>query len=149
VDGDEVGHQRRLRPDGDDPSVLLPDRLEELADQPAALRRLWLGGPEALEVVEQPAGSVEVGIGRRVDALDRLLQRLASHDVLGLREVAHQVEIAQALQLREQPSPFAVVLVHVGPPGPSRIASMTLRRRSGSGRKACNQSISCSSSGSA
>ncbi|MFI4985360.1 MAG: hypothetical protein ACHQAV_05165 [Solirubrobacterales bacterium] len=77
--------------DGDDRAVLLPDVLEEGGQELAALGRLGLGFPEAGEVFQQLLGAVEVGVGRRLGALEFFLQRLAAHDVLGLGEVAHQV----------------------------------------------------------
>jgi hypothetical protein len=53
----------------DAPAVLLPYVLEEVADQLAALVGVGLYFPEAREVFEQLARSVDVRIGRRLRAL--------------------------------------------------------------------------------
>lgn len=48
---------RRLGFVGDDLSVLLPNRLEQLGQELATLDRLGLGGPEAREVIEDLPGA--------------------------------------------------------------------------------------------
>ena len=58
----------------------------------------------------------EVGVARRSDSLDLLLHLLAAHDVLVSRQVAHDVEVLEAVELGEQvaATPGLVTLVARG-----------------------------------
>jgi hypothetical protein len=60
--GREVLRERRAGLDGDDRAALLPDALEQLRDQLAALGGRGLDLPEACEVGEQLGGLVELGV---------------------------------------------------------------------------------------
>jgi hypothetical protein len=75
---------------------------EQREDQLASLGWLWLCVPEAREVFEERLRAVEVWVGWRCSALQLLLEGLAAHDVLGLGEIAHDVKVAQPLQLGAQ-----------------------------------------------
>ncbi len=90
----EVAGERRVGFDGDDPVVLGPDLREQGEDQPASLGGLVLGVPEAREVFEDGLCAIQVWVGWRLRALQLLLQHLAAHRVLGLGDVAHDVEVA-------------------------------------------------------
>ncbi|HEX7290955.1 MAG TPA: hypothetical protein VF250_07495 [Conexibacter sp.] len=98
----KVPDEGGARLDGDDGAAVLPDAVEQLAEQLATLGGVVLDLPEAAEVVEQRFGPGDVGVCWRSDALDLLLQRLAAHDVLVLAEVAHDVEVLEAVELGEQ-----------------------------------------------
>ena len=91
-----------MRAHGDYASVLRPDLREQREQDPAPLGGLGLELPEAPEVLEQLAGPLDLGVVWRAQALELLLDRLAAHHVLRLGEIAHQVEVAQALELGEQ-----------------------------------------------
>ncbi|HXE44502.1 MAG TPA: hypothetical protein VN635_04830 [Conexibacter sp.] len=97
--GFEVRREARTRSDGDDRAAVLPDALEELRDELASLGGGGLDLPEATEVGEQLRCAVELRVGRRPEAFQLLLQRLAAHDVPRLREVAHDVEVLEAREL--------------------------------------------------
>ncbi|HEV7162043.1 MAG TPA: hypothetical protein VGN25_02190 [Solirubrobacteraceae bacterium] len=92
--GGEVVGERRVGLDGHDPVVLGPDLREQGEDQLASLGWLGLGVPEAREVFEDRLRAVEVGGGWGLRALQLLLKGLALHHVHGLRDVAHDVEVA-------------------------------------------------------
>jgi hypothetical protein len=92
--GGEVVGERRVGLDGHDLVVLGPDLREQGEDQLAALGGLWLGVPEAREVFENGLRAVEVGVGWGLRALQLLLHHLAAHRVLGLGDVAHDVDVA-------------------------------------------------------
>jgi len=86
----------------DDPAFLGPNLLEEQYEQLASLGWSGLELPEAGEVFEQGPGAVDRGIGRRGESLQLFLDRLAAHDVSGLGEVAHEIELAEAVEPGEQ-----------------------------------------------
>ncbi len=92
--GGEVVGERWVGLDGDDLVVLGPDLREQGEDQLVALGGLVLGVPEAREVFEDGLGAVQVWVGWRLRALQLLLKDLALHDIHGLRDVAHDVEVA-------------------------------------------------------
>ncbi|HEU4721529.1 MAG TPA: hypothetical protein VFS59_09230 [Gemmatimonadaceae bacterium] len=78
-----------------------------------ALGGLLLDLPEAREVVEQRLGPRDVGVDRRADPLDLLLQRLAADHVLVFAELAHDVEVLEALELAVQVAAARLVVVLV------------------------------------
>jgi hypothetical protein len=92
--GGEVVGDRGVGFDRDDLVVLGPDLREQGEDQLAPLGRLGLGVPEAREVFEDGLRAGEVGVGWGLRALQLLLYHLAAHRVLGLGDVAHDVEVA-------------------------------------------------------
>jgi hypothetical protein len=115
--------------------VVLPF-VSRLAGQPTSLGRAVAGtssrplcGPARYTTFSDVTRD-RGGVDRRVDALDLFLQGLAAQDVLGLGQVVHQVEVAQALKLREEPAAQVAVLVG-GLPAWVRIASTIRRGRSG------------------
>jgi hypothetical protein len=71
----EVAGERLAWCHGDDLAAVLPDAVEELAEQLVALGGLLLDLPEAGEVVEQRLDPRDVGVDWRADPLDLLLQR--------------------------------------------------------------------------
>ncbi|HEV7527325.1 MAG TPA: hypothetical protein VGO29_00335 [Solirubrobacteraceae bacterium] len=91
-----------MRLHGDDAPALRPDLLEQRDEQPPSLGGLGLQLPERGEVAEQLLGALDARVGGSAEALQLLLDRLAAHDVLRLRQVAEHVEVLQALQLAEQ-----------------------------------------------
>ncbi|HEY7890973.1 MAG TPA: hypothetical protein VIC05_02055 [Solirubrobacteraceae bacterium] len=93
----EVGQEVVVWLYGDDLPVLRPDLLEQREQELASLGRLGLDLPEAGELVEQRFGAVNGRFGGWALALEFFLQGLAAHDVLGLGEVAQDVEVLQAL----------------------------------------------------
>ncbi|HTQ69163.1 MAG TPA: hypothetical protein VMI13_10785 [Solirubrobacteraceae bacterium] len=91
-----------MRTHGDNASVLRPDLREQGEQDSAPLGGILLELPEAPEVLKQLAGPPDLGVVRWAETLELLLNRLAAHHVLGLEEVAHEVEVAEALELGEQ-----------------------------------------------
>jgi hypothetical protein len=98
----EVGQEVVVWLHSDDLAVLCPYLSEQREQELAPLGWLGLQLPEAGEVLKERAGSVDGGLGRRSEALHFFLQRLATHDVPGLGEVAENVEVLQALELVEE-----------------------------------------------
>jgi len=95
--GLEVGQEVVVWLYGDDLPFPRPDLLEQREQELAPLGGLGLKVPEAGELVEQRLGAVDGGFGGWALALEFFLQGLAAHDVLGLGEVAEDVEVLQAL----------------------------------------------------
>ncbi len=91
-----------MRLDGDDLAFLCPYLLEQGEEELASLGGLVLEVPEAREVGEDFLGLVDAGVDWRSEALQLFLDGLAAHRVLGLGEVAQDVEVLEALQLGEQ-----------------------------------------------
>jgi len=99
--GLEVGQEVVVWLHGDDPAVLSPYLAEQREQELASLGGLGLQLPEVGEVLKDRAGSVDGGLAGWAEALDFFLQCLAAHDLLGLGEVAEDVEVLQALELVE------------------------------------------------
>ncbi|HEV2975110.1 MAG TPA: hypothetical protein VGX69_08970 [Solirubrobacteraceae bacterium] len=92
--GGEVVGERRVGLDRHDLVVLGPYLREQREQELASLGGVGLGVPEAREVFEDGVRAVEVGVRRGLGALQLLLDDLAAHDVLGLGDVAHQIQLA-------------------------------------------------------
>jgi hypothetical protein len=101
----EIAEECFTRLHGDDRAGVLPDAIEQRGEQPTALRRILLERPDPPEVGEHFFRLVEPGIERRPRPRQLFLEGLSPEHVLALREVAHDIEVAKAVELAEELTP--------------------------------------------
>jgi hypothetical protein len=98
----EVACERRARLDRDDHAGVPPDALEERGEQLAPFGGRRLDVPETGEVGEDGGGLFELWICWGSRPFEFLFERLAARGVLRSGEVAHHVEVLEALELGGQ-----------------------------------------------